>query len=160
MKEQITIDADLADLEQIGNRIASILENAPDLSEESYGIQLAVHECLTNIVVHAYGDTKGDINITLSLDNKQFCVNLHDHGRQFSIDDIKHPDLENGQIHGYGIFLMHELMDEVWGDRFVSDSALSSRIKSVRAATGDDGKAQRVIRTVHGKGFTFVAEVD
>ncbi len=54
----------------------------------------------------------------------------------------------------------HELMDEVWGDRFVSDSALSSRIKSVRAATGDDGKAQRVIRTVHGKGFTFVAEID
>lgn len=53
----------------------------------------------------------------------------------------------------------HELMDAVWGDRFVSDSALSSRIKSVRSATGDDGKAQRVIRTVHGRGFTFVAEI-
>ena len=54
----------------------------------------------------------------------------------------------------------NELLDEVWGDRFVSDSALSSRIKAARQATGDDGKAQRVIRTVHGKGFTFVAELD
>ncbi len=52
-----------------------------------------------------------------------------------------------------------ELLDEVWGDRFVSVSALTSRIKSARAATGDDGKAQRVIRTVHGRGFMFVAEI-
>ena len=52
-----------------------------------------------------------------------------------------------------------ELLDEVWGDRFVSESALSSRIKAARQATGDDGRAQRVIRTVHGRGFTFVAEV-
>ena len=52
-----------------------------------------------------------------------------------------------------------ELLDEVWGDRFVSPSALSSRIKSARSATGDDGRAQQVIRTVHGKGFMFVAEL-
>jgi DNA-binding winged helix-turn-helix (wHTH) protein len=52
-----------------------------------------------------------------------------------------------------------ELLDEVWGDRFVSESALSSRIKAARQATGDDGRRQAVIRTVHGKGFTFVAEV-
>ena len=53
-----------------------------------------------------------------------------------------------------------ELFDEVWGDRFVSESALSSRIMAARKAVGDDGRTQRVIRTVHGKGFTFVAEVD
>lgn len=53
-----------------------------------------------------------------------------------------------------------QLMDDVWGSRFVSASALTSRIKSARAATGDDGKAQRVIRTVHGRGFMFVAELE
>ena len=47
----------------------------------------------------------------------------------------------------------------MWGSRFVSQSALSSRIKSLRAATGDDGTTQRVIRTVHGHGFMFVAEL-
>jgi len=53
-----------------------------------------------------------------------------------------------------------ELLDAVWGNRFVSPSALTTRIKSARAATGDDGQTQSVIRTVHGRGFMFVAEID
>jgi DNA-binding winged helix-turn-helix (wHTH) protein/tetratricopeptide (TPR) repeat protein len=52
-----------------------------------------------------------------------------------------------------------ELLDEIWGDRFVSESALSSRIKSARQAIGDNGRDQRLIRTVHGRGFRFVGEV-
>lgn len=52
-----------------------------------------------------------------------------------------------------------ELLDEVWGDRFVSESALTTRIKMARRIVGDDGARQRVIRTVHGKGYEFVAEV-
>ena len=52
-----------------------------------------------------------------------------------------------------------ELLDEVWGDRFVSESALTTRMKTARRAVGDDGSRQRVIRTVHGKGYEFVAEV-
>jgi DNA-binding winged helix-turn-helix (wHTH) protein len=53
----------------------------------------------------------------------------------------------------------HELLDGVWGSRFVSESALTSRIKSARRAVGDDGDAQRVIRTVRGVGYRFVAPV-
>jgi len=52
-----------------------------------------------------------------------------------------------------------ELLDSVWGDRFVSESALTTRIKSARRAVGDDGATQGVIRTVHGRGYEFVAEV-
>ena len=52
-----------------------------------------------------------------------------------------------------------ELMDEVWGGRFVSETAVTSRIKQVRRALGDDGHAQRIIRTLHGRGYRFVAEV-
>ena len=52
-----------------------------------------------------------------------------------------------------------ELLDTVWGDRFVSESALASRLKSARRAVGDDGSGQRVIRTVFGRGYQFVAPV-
>lgn len=52
-----------------------------------------------------------------------------------------------------------ELLDAVWGDRFVSDSALASRVAAARAAIGDDGRSQRCIRTVHGRGLQFVAPV-
>jgi len=54
----------------------------------------------------------------------------------------------------------HELLDEVWGTRFVSESALTSRIKSARRAVGDTGRDQHVIRTVHGRGYRFVADVE
>lgn len=52
-----------------------------------------------------------------------------------------------------------ELIEKVWDGRIVTDAAIASRVKSARQALGDDGKAQRFIRTLHGRGFRFVAEV-
>lgn len=52
-----------------------------------------------------------------------------------------------------------ELLDKVWGHRYVAPTTLNSRIKHARQAVGDDGDAQRVIRTVHGLGFRVVADV-
>ena len=52
-----------------------------------------------------------------------------------------------------------ELLDAVWGSRFVGDSALTSRVKAARRAIGDDGRGQRMIRTAHGRGYQFVGEV-
>jgi TolB-like protein len=50
-----------------------------------------------------------------------------------------------------------EIIEKVWDRRVVSDAAVASRVKSARAALGDDGKAQQFIRTVHGQGYRFVA---
>jgi pimeloyl-ACP methyl ester carboxylesterase/DNA-binding winged helix-turn-helix (wHTH) protein len=52
-----------------------------------------------------------------------------------------------------------ELLDVIWGDRFVSDSTLTSRLKAARRAIGDDGQDQRLIATVRGVGYRFVASV-
>jgi pimeloyl-ACP methyl ester carboxylesterase len=50
-----------------------------------------------------------------------------------------------------------ELLDTIWGNRFVSESALTSRVKAARQAIGDDGRSQRLIRTAHGRGYQFAA---
>ena len=52
-----------------------------------------------------------------------------------------------------------DLLEAVWGGRIVSDSALTSRITAVRKAVGDDGGAQRLIRTAPRKGIRFIGEV-
>lgn len=52
-----------------------------------------------------------------------------------------------------------ELVATIWGGRAISDAAISTRIKSARQLLGDDGEAQRLIRTIHGKGFRFVGDV-
>lgn len=53
-----------------------------------------------------------------------------------------------------------ELIEKVWDGRAISDSALSSRIKTLRRALGDDGQTQAFVRTLHGRGFRFVAPVE
>ena len=52
-----------------------------------------------------------------------------------------------------------ELVASIWHGRAVTDSALTTRINAVRAAVGDSGKSQQVIRTLPRKGFRFVADV-
>jgi TolB-like protein len=52
-----------------------------------------------------------------------------------------------------------DLLATVWQGRIVSESTLSSRINAARHAIGDDGTAQRLIRTLARKGIRFVGEV-
>jgi len=52
-----------------------------------------------------------------------------------------------------------ELLEKLWPDRFVSEATLTSRLKAARRAVGDDGKSQSVIRTLHGRGYRFVADL-
>jgi TolB-like protein len=52
-----------------------------------------------------------------------------------------------------------ELFEKLWEGRVVSDSALASRIKSARRALGDDGRTQAIIKTVHGQGLRFIADI-
>lgn len=55
---------------------------------------------------------------------------------------------------------VHELCGQLWAPRVVSDSTLISCIKEVRRAVGDNGQAQKIIRTIHGHGYRFVAPLN
>ncbi|ETW93675.1 MAG: hypothetical protein ETSY1_38200 [Candidatus Entotheonella factor] len=47
----------------------------------------------------------------------------------------------------------------LWPDQFVSESALTYCIATARKAVGDTGRRQRTIKTVHRRGYTFIAPV-
>jgi len=53
-----------------------------------------------------------------------------------------------------------DLIALVWGGRIVSDSTLDSRVNAARNAIGDNGKDQRLIRTIPRKGLRFVGAVN
>jgi len=80
-------------------------------------------------------------------------------GRELKVEPQVFDVLRYLVAHRGRVVRKEELLDEVWGSRFVSESALTTRIKSVRQAVGDDGSRQEIIRTVHGKGYEFVADV-
>jgi class 3 adenylate cyclase len=52
-----------------------------------------------------------------------------------------------------------DLFEAIWQGRIVSQSTLTSHINAVRKAVDDSGEEQRLIRTIHRKGFRFVGEV-
>ena len=52
------------------------------------------------------------------------------------------------------------LLRELWPDACVTVASLTRLVKEARRAVGDDGRGQRVILTVHGFGYRFVAPLE
>jgi len=52
-----------------------------------------------------------------------------------------------------------EIQDAVWKGMIVAETALTRAIMKARRAVGDSADTQDVIRTVHGHGYQFVAEL-
>jgi TolB-like protein len=61
--------------------------------------------------------------------------------------------------HPGSVITRDDLIKNVWDGRIVSDSAISTRINAARAAVGDDGTAQRIIKTIPRRGFRFEATI-
>jgi class 3 adenylate cyclase/predicted ATPase len=51
------------------------------------------------------------------------------------------------------------LYAQLWSQQYVSEAALTYCIAEARKAVGDNGRAQRVIKTVYGRGYRFIAPV-
>ena len=56
------------------------------------------------------------------------------------------------------VLTKEDLIDAVWEGRHTSDEAIAGRVKQARKAIGDDGKSQRLIKTIHGVGYRFIGE--
>ncbi len=62
-------------------------------------------------------------------------------------------------IHRRRVVSKEELLAEIWDGRFVSDSALSRAVREVRRLLGDTAADSRWVKTVYGRGFSFVGKV-
>jgi DNA-binding winged helix-turn-helix (wHTH) protein len=52
-----------------------------------------------------------------------------------------------------------EIHKTLWADTFVSDGTLTSLVAELRDAIGDEARAPRLVRTIHGYGYNFCGEV-
>ena len=53
-----------------------------------------------------------------------------------------------------------ELIERLWPGQYARDATLNSCVLEVRKAIGDSGQAPRLLRTVRGRGYRFVAPVE
>ena len=84
------------------------------------------------------------------------CFELRRNGVPVPVEPQVFDVLKQLVAHHHRVVTKNELLDAVWGGRFVGEAAISSRIKAVRRALGDDGASQHYIRTVRGRGYQFV----
>ena len=116
---RLDLPAEHKHLNVIGACLNAILERVDQISDKemlAYNLELSLHETCTNIVEHAYSEQEGRIRVAMSVINspqRQLIVDLHDTGASFDLSDAKDPNLEGAQVHGYGLFLMRQLLDEV-----------------------------------------------
>ncbi len=54
----------------------------------------------------------------------------------------------------------NELLEHLWPEQFIGDAALNSCLMAVRKAVGDSGQEQRFIKTLRGRGYRFMANVE
>lgn len=117
---EINLPATTKYLHLLGPCLSQMLtrvEGLQDAASVAFNLQLAIHEACTNIVRHAYGGRQGEriqIAFTLEASPARMVVELRDTGQSFALEEVPSPDLEAGQVHGYGLFLMRSLLDEVW----------------------------------------------
>ena len=52
-----------------------------------------------------------------------------------------------------------EIHKTLWSGTFVSDATLTSLVAELRAAVGEDARAPRLVRTIHGYGYAFCGDV-
>jgi serine/threonine-protein kinase RsbW len=103
----------------LGACISQLLAHVDSIDDRElliYTVQLAAHEACANIIDHAYAGEPGHrimIDLTLNERPRGLTIELHDTGRSFDIGSIPEPKLAEAHDHGYGLFLMRNLMDEV-----------------------------------------------
>ncbi len=106
----------------------------------------AYNEAFNNIVRHAYATSRGDVELTLQVDDDSVVLRLVDHGEGFdfaragSLDAP--PEFDRLSEGGMGLFIIRKLMSEVTYERhhgrnhLTMTKRLSELARSSRAPEG------------------------
>lgn len=142
-KLRLALDSDPDGVVMVGAALNGLCRNYLGMSEEeTYEVELAVVEALTNVVQHAYAGRKGQpVNVEFRLSEEVVQIEVTDQGiplpetdllsarRLPSVDPL---DLDNLAETGRGLFVVWSMMDEV---RYASDGAVN-RLTLTRRRAG------------------------
>jgi serine/threonine-protein kinase RsbW len=96
-------------------------------------LQLAVDEVCSNSIRHGYDGRQGQIQVTVERAGHSIKVVARDWGRAFHPEQVPVPDpdlpLEQRTLGGLGLFLVHQVMDEV---QFDFDESRGNSVTMVR----------------------------
>lgn len=81
-------------------------------------VKIAAEEALVNVISYAYHDGNGSVEINCDAkEGRGLVIEIIDSGAPFDPTSMPEPDInapiEDRRIGGLGVYMMHQLMDEV-----------------------------------------------
>lgn len=129
MEKNFIIKNNVEEISKLAEKIEILAENWNLSMPLSMNINLVLEEAISNIIFYAFDDEKiHDIDVFISLKDKDLKIIITDDGKSFDPTSNKTPDinlpLEDRPIGGLGIFLISKIMDEVNYERFDNKNKL------------------------------------
>ena len=132
----LTVSSNVANLGAIADFVTKAAQKANLDDNDTFAVQMAVDEACTNIIMHAYADSSGDIHLDCQVEPGKCVVTIRDHGRSFDPESVPPPDLtgdiEERRVGGLGLHFIRNLMDEV---RFSSDPIKGNQVIMIKKAS-------------------------
>jgi anti-sigma regulatory factor (Ser/Thr protein kinase) len=121
-----TVRVTAAELRQVRHWVAQAAHRVGLAAERSDRFVLAVNEVVINAIQHGGGAAE----VTVTTDERRIVVTVLDHGN--GLDRPGRPDLPSpDQTHGRGLWLAHQLCDDVT----IHSTAAGTRVSLTAAAT-------------------------
>lgn len=132
MEKEIRISNNLNEIASLADFIETLGEELYLSPETTMNINLALEEAVANIIMYAYpSEEKQEILLKVTSNKNQLIFLLTDKGLSFDPTQVKDVDLtlsiEERPIGGLGIFLIHNIMNEVSYQRLDNENQLTMK---------------------------------
>ena len=119
---EFSLTNELGEIAGAAAKIDAFCEANQVSQDVAYAVNLSIDEILTNAISYGYDDEETHrIEITLRLEAEAFVVVIVDDSSAFDLTAAPEPDLgaslEEREVGGLGLFLVHQMMDEVEYER-------------------------------------------
>jgi serine/threonine-protein kinase RsbW len=116
-ESSLRIDADLSCLARMRDFVRASASVLGLDRKETYDVELAVDEAITNIILHGYGNQGGTIGLAARVENDALVIRLRDRTKPFDPtwalpNDLSRPPQER-PAGGMGLYLMRKGMDQL-----------------------------------------------
>lgn len=121
-------------LSLIGNIVEQLAQELEDYAGDremlAYNLNLVLTEAIANAIEHAgQGNSHKVVRISIHLQDKNLCIQVHDQGSGFDPANVPCPDPQGLCERGRGIFFIRTLMDYVDYQRTETGNVLEMRKK-------------------------------
>jgi anti-sigma regulatory factor (Ser/Thr protein kinase) len=129
---RLTIAGDTSDLSKVRHWLDHKIRSCREvvISEQLISeVSLAVQEALVNVMEHALAPgVSQQINLAMSCRRTTLRIEISYRGTAFDDAAVAPPSFDGSRDHGFGLFIMKSLMDEVQHGR-CSDGRFFTRIE-------------------------------